>query len=222
MNVLSQGETLLIGSQEAIDALARKDTANIIVASDSHGSPSVLKSILMECGAFADALVFCGDGAADIMAMLAKLSAEEDTASCLPAVIAIVQGNCDTAEYRLHAHNDAIIKVPLYQVLCVCGHIVFCTHGHHFSLYSGTQQLEQAAAMQHASIILYGHTHIACARQEGNILLLNPGSCAKPRGGQPPCYAHILIKKDSEKLIPTFHKITGTKSICFIPDSVQF
>ena len=62
MNALEQDSSLLIGSAQDIESLARKDSAEIIVASDSHGGGAQLLGILTECGRQADAFIFCGDG----------------------------------------------------------------------------------------------------------------------------------------------------------------
>ena len=72
MNTLLQDESLLIGSREEIQKLATKDSARILVVSDSHGAYSNLLLILRQFGVASDALVFCGDGICDISKLISN------------------------------------------------------------------------------------------------------------------------------------------------------
>src|SRR5574344_2087588 len=99
MNSLIQDTSLLIGTHEAIAALAKKESASILVLSDSHYASSILYRIIKERGPRNDAIVFCGDGMSDIAAIIEKAATEEAFSYCMPAVISIVEGNGDADRY---------------------------------------------------------------------------------------------------------------------------
>lgn len=217
MNSLNQGRTLLIGSSESISALAKKDSAVVLVVSDSHGFSSVLSRIIQQRGSHCDALIFCGDGMSDITSCVEQASVDKEFAATLPPVIAIVEGNGDADRYPYinpeHYDNPKAplykeFKVPLTQSLTVAKHILFVTHGHRYSLLSGTDALALEAKKAKAELILYGHTHIALAEQKDGALMLNPGSCTRPRGGQQPCFAEVLVTAKSDFFGYQFFQVT--------------
>ena len=220
MNTLEQGESLLIGSNEAIGELAQKNESLILVASDSHGASGMLQYVLREWGGASDALVFCGDGAGDVCSLLSAARGDETLARLIPPVIALVPGNNDPGRYPLWDRLQ--IGVPLNQTLTASGHTLFITHGHRFSLYNGTAYLTNEALSQGAGLVLYGHTHIALAECSTGLLTLNPGSCARPRGGLPPSFMTLKLKKGSAYQDYTFYRITGAKSIPFKPEPRGF
>ena len=110
------------------------------------------------------------------------------------------------------------IKVPLTQLMTVCGHRIFITHGHRFCLYNGTKPLAAAAQAERAELVLYGHTHVALGEKSNGILTLNPGSCARPRDRQLPCFAVLSIKKNSLGFGYMFYEVSGTKSRLYAPE----
>ena len=77
--------------------------------------------------------------------------------------------------------------------------------------------MANAAIEAGAEIVVYGHTHIALAGRSQTIQIFNPGSCARPRGGQPPSFAVLKVKKDSPKFDYTFFRLLPRKSEPFIP-----
>lgn len=227
MNSLTQDESKLLGSPQAISALAESDSATLLVISDSHGAYQNLFFILNECAGRCDALVFCGDGISDMLSLLEHAADEERFSEIIPPVVGFVEGNNDAdiypmknpawnADHSLDYHVQ--IKIPLTQTFKVCGHTVFVTHGHRHSLYTGTESLCMAAQKHHAGIALYGHSHVALAEQTGTVLALNPGSCSRPRAAQPPCYALLSLKKNSDVYDYTFYAIRAEGSRPFIPD----
>lgn len=243
MNSLERDESLLIGAGSAIEALARKEEATILLASDSHGADRLLYYILREWGEQSDAFVFCGDGIGDVCNILSASQEDEAIARCLPPVIALVEGNNDADRYPMRnpalgssdtaasgRHGYAAGKLPYYielaiplnQTLTVCDHRFFITHGHRFSLYNGTISMVNEAVSQGAQTVLYGHTHLAMAECASGLLTLNPGSCARPRGGLPPSFLILKVKKSSDTVDYTFYRITGTKSEPFNPEPLYF
>ena len=214
-----QDKSLLLGTKSDISALAKKESASLLIVSDTHGASDVLFFILKECGSLCDALIFCGDGLSDI-ALLADYALNDAwLLGSVPPVIAFVQGNNDAPQYSIKAlctnqHKEEKVEyknviVPKDQTLTAAGHKIFLTHGHNYALYSGTFPLAKKALSQKANLAFYGHTHVARAEYYGHLLLLNPGSCALPRRGQLPCYARVLLKKDSLDFSYTFRAITS-------------
>mgnify|MGYP002620168108 CR=1 FL=1 len=193
MKDFRQNSSLTIASPQALTELSQKEEATALVISDSHGYAAQIFFAVKEAGKNCDALFFCGDGMSDLCLLLQKAGEDESLAECIPPVICFVEGNCDTEYYPV---KDGLIRVPLTQTVQIAGHTVLCTHGHRFSLYAGTTALENAAQRNEADIVLYGHTHIAQSMQQGQLLIANPGSCAKPRGGQPNCYALLKVRKN--------------------------
>lgn len=56
----------------------------------------------------------------------------------------------------------------------------------------------QKALELNTKVMVYGHTHIATISEEGELLIINPGSPTLPRGGMPPSVA--LLDTEKEKL----------------------
>lgn len=223
MNSLKQDKSNLIGSEKDIKALAKKDNAKILVVSDSHGNYHTLQHILQKKGETCDALVYCGDGTADVASCLKKAIEDEEFAKNIPPVISIVEGNGDSDMYPFS--NPAYSKnkktpvyieysIPITQTLEAAGHKIFSTHGHRFCLsdfdskYSSFETLENAAKKEGADIICYGHTHIALAQETPSALILNPGSCTRPRGGQLPSFAIINLIKNISYYSYAFFEVT--------------
>ena len=200
MNTLLQDESLLIGSREEIQKLATKDSARILVVSDSHGAYSNLLLILRQFGVASDALVFCGDGICDISKLISNAVDEAEIKAIIPPVIGIVEGNNDADLYPVrNVLSDEPYyvqwKVPIFNVLEACGQRIFFTHGHRNSLYLGTGEIISAAKKSNCKIALHGHTHIA-AEKLGEVFTINPGSCFRPRGGQKPSFAMLNLTKN--------------------------
>lgn len=218
MNALLQDTSFLIGSPQDIDALAGKTCAEIVVVSDSHGAEAQLLGILAACGRQADALVFCGDGMSELCSIMNQAAAQPEINALLPPVIAAVQGNNDISCYPLQTDGGCTrLKIPLTQTMRVCGHTLFITHGHHFTLYGSMQELSMMALKSGADTVLYGHTHVAAAEYTNSVLLLNPGSCVLPRGGQPPCYTRLRLKNGRVPPEFTFFRIQGQQHVPYVP-----
>ena len=63
----------------------------------------------------------------------------------------------------------------------VCGHRIFLAHGHRYGVHGGTWRIVEAAKELGADIAVYGHTHVPDYGKEEGVLVINPGSIAKPR-----------------------------------------
>ncbi len=107
-------------------------------------------------------------------------------------------------------------------MLTVCGHRILVTHGHKYPIYNGTQTLKYRGQEEQASLVLYGHTHVALSEYFCNILILNPGSCASPRAGQRPCFALIDLKQGTSMHQVQFMELTQQASKPYIPKVTPF
>ena len=182
---ISQHKENIIGSHTAIAALEKKDHARLLVISDSHGRYPIFESIVRGFGAECDALVFCGDGVSDIATLLYKQKSEPKLAKCIPPVIAAVRGNCDPFSYPLDKGSLYFSEMLEFTVN---GRGILLTHGHNQGVDYGVENLGLEMQVSGCKLAFYGHTHIA--REE------NPGSCARPRGGQPAGFAIATVEKD--------------------------
>ena len=125
------------------------------VMADSHGQRSMVQKTLKRMGKV-DMLFHLGDRYGDLMA---------------PGVICL-KGNCDF-------ERDA----PLDWTGTIDGISVYATHGHLYGVKSGPDRLLAAAQQNGWQLVLYGHTHIPDQFTQGDMVLVNPGSLAYPRGG---------------------------------------
>jgi putative phosphoesterase len=106
-----------------------------------------------------------------------------DRLSTIAPVVA-VHGNDDTA--------DAQRELPYQQLLAIAGLRIVLTHAHYPDRAQELEsrkndawapKLERRAAIGQragASIVVFGHTHVAMSLQHGDVLLVNPGAIAAP------------------------------------------
>ena len=82
-----------------------------------------------------------------------------------------VRGNCD------HCSDE-----PDDRFLDLHPAKIWMTHGHLYGVKSGIVQLRHAALDKGANIALFGHTHKAFFCDEGNLIIMNPGTPNKSYG----------------------------------------
>ena len=88
----------------------------------------------------------------------------------------------DVEVIKVAGNNDwPGTNLPDYETLDIAGHTVLLTHGHIFGVNFGRQKLAQAAKDVGADIAVYGHTHVAENTVIDGVMILNPGSIARPR-----------------------------------------
>lgn len=90
-----------------------------------------------------------------------------------------VRGNCE-AEV-----DQMVLEFPVlaeYMVLFHGSTAIYATHGHVYNE-------KNLPPMKAGDVLLHGHTHVLRAEKKGDILILNPGSVAIPKDGNPPTYA---------------------------------
>ena len=213
---LSQQAEFAIGSPNAIEALAKKENASLLVVSDSHGRGDILRAIIERFGENKDALIFCGDGIGDLCSCLEATKKNKKLAKAMPPVVAFARGNGDYPDFPF---GDGEITVPLHQVLKVAGMTIMVTHGHAEGAYYGLGRMNQVALENQADAVFYGHTHIASRQEEDCTFFINPGSCSHPRGGQPPSFAVVQIPGGQERFETVFFSIVLTLAdgLDFVP-----
>jgi len=190
MNAMVQHSSGLLGSAEAIDALAASESATVLVVSDTHGHYEVLESVIREFGPACSALLFTGDGMWDIVQYIENSQESEKLRAAMPPVVAFVSGNGDGEQYRvsLPPVGDAddnpgySLSVPSRQIVRAAGYAIFVAHGHRHSVDVSLDILVDSAHAMNCDIAVYGHTHVSMAEQFSHILALNPGSLSRPRG----------------------------------------
>ena len=92
-----------------------------------------------------------------------------------------VRGNCD-AEV-----DQMVLEFPImadYAVLVLNGITFFATHGHLFDQ-------EHRPPMKAGDVLVHGHTHLLTAEPLDDCYLINPGSIALPKGGNPYTYGML-------------------------------
>jgi uncharacterized protein len=147
----------------------------ILVLSDSHGSPSIIGTIVRQELPF-DELLFCGDGIHDI------------ESADLPKsfIINYVAGNIDRLHGKL-ADETALIETS--------GIRIFASHGDLFSVKNTLSIITREGTNRGADLVVFGHTHNPFFSNKSRPALLNPGSV---KNG---CYATIEIQKGKMKCV---------------------
>lgn len=146
---------------------------NLLVISDTHGRPDRIREALNRQVCRPDALIFLGDGLADL-------------ARCDTGTVPVysVRGNCDAFTFFDPS------PPPEERLLEFVGFRILMTHGHNLMVKRGLSAAARYAASRSADLFLYGHTH--AAREEripaGSLLgdlrtvkplvLFNPGAAS--------------------------------------------
>lgn len=223
MNRFTQEGTYLFGSFNDVRQLKEKEDAVILIISDTHGNYGNLRGILKQFGSECDALIFAGDGISELAAAADEGFDNKDFQKFIPPVIAAVEGNNDQDSFSFRNYLSespyySEAKIPLTQCFTVCGHNIFVTHGHRFSLYDGIDRIVDAAIENEAEIVVFGHTHIAMeCLYSGNVRVVNPGSCSLPRGSQPATFALMRLKKNQRIFEIVFYEFIATGSRPYSP-----
>ena len=152
-----------------------------IVISDSHGRYERISTV-MDMHRDADALIFLGDGIADL---------DRADAYSRGMTVFAVRGNCDGQSF-LHKS-----KAEEEMTLCFEGYKMFLLHGHTRGVKYSLENAMYAASERGADILLYGHTHDPLEKyvpSENTLLskplyIFNPGSLGASGDG----WAHFGI-----------------------------
>ena len=191
---IAQETHYLIGTKQALSNLENKDHARLLVISDSHNRYITFKNIVLQFGKTCDALIFCGDGIGDLVHLLSETLINEELKNSTPSVIAFARGNGDPSSYPLNMKES--IYVPNSQILKVNGRNFLIVHGHREEIDYGMENLGLAMQLADCKTAFYGHSHIAKEENIDGYKFVNPGSCARPRGGQPAGFAIATVEKN--------------------------
>lgn len=216
MNELTQLENGIIGSQNALNELAAKQNARILLVSDSHGRREILEAIIRHSGKNCDALIFTGDGAGDFTDCLEKAHEDSNFMQAIPSIAVAVRGNNDASTYPSPVLGK--ISIPQSVLLSAAGYKIYAVHGHLQHVYYGTANMEAEAAALGADIAVFGHTHYP-EEFYGKVYIANAGSCALPRRLSKPGFA--IISLTAQEIQTVFYKMeihSGVKFVPYIPE----
>lgn len=94
-----------------------------------------------------------------------------------------VYGNCDIGADTISAERTLEID----------GVVIFMAHGHRYSVKWDYNRILSRAQEENATVVLYGHTHVALVDYVQNKLVLNPGSISESRSSKSESYAILNI-----------------------------
>lgn len=142
----------------------------IVVFSDSHGLWQPMQRVI-EQQKEAKLFIHLGDGLTEFKEIMAQYPNREYWC---------VRGNCDFSAQEELTVSSWVKDVKL-----------LLTHGHHWSVKVGLEELKEEARQRQAKILLYGHSHVAQASYEDGLYILNPGSISRPKDSGRPSYGTI-------------------------------
>lgn len=148
-----------------------------LLISDTHGNNRKFLDIIQKHGQF-DMVFHMGDAYGD----------EEFFKRNAGCPVEVVAGNNES--YGSKLPKDIEIEVEGYKILI--------THGHNYSVNSGTERIRWAGRERGVDIVMFGHTHVPLIdREDGDVILVNPGSLTFPRqdGWQP---TYIIMEIDDK------------------------
>ena len=140
------------------------------VISDSHGGMIGVEYALRIAGRV-DAWIHLGDFWSDSRWL---------AAAGVP--VYYVRGNCDIAS---DAEWERVIELG--------GAKIFATHGHMYQAGQNPYKVVLRARELGCNVALYGHTHRPELSNEGDVLLVNPGSTSRPAIGSDTSIAVLTI-----------------------------
>jgi hypothetical protein len=146
----------------------------ILIVSDTHGKHENLIAVLERVQPV-ELMIHLGDaqGCEDYIGELAGCPLE------------IVAGN-----------NDFFSSLPREKELTLGNYRVLLTHGHHYYVDSGIEDVMREASARNFDIVMFGHTHRPVIEYGKNVIAINPGSLSYPRQeGKRPSYIVMEIDK---------------------------
>ena len=132
----------------------------IAIISDTHKnqrSIDIAKKHIKEANT--DIIIYLGDCIEDVEHFKEEFNGK----------IYAVEGNCDNLN-----------KYPKEDILEVNGKKIYFTHGDLYGVKHGLDNLRLKGKAVGADIVLFGHTHQPLKEEKNGMLLMNPGSIAKP------------------------------------------
>ncbi|MFY4774680.1 metallophosphoesterase [Metabacillus sp. RGM 3146] len=148
----------------------------VLIMSDSHGLTDEVAEICRRHKEEVSAVIHCGDS---------ELAANDPVIQDM----LIVKGNCD---YDARLPEEIIHDAGGYRFLIV--------HGHLHSIKTTLMNVKYRADEENASIICFGHSHIAGAELVDGKLYINPGSIRLPRLRNVKTYAILELDEKTAEL----------------------
>ena len=133
------------------------------VISDTHGDLAAMRRAVTTIG-YVDCWLHAGDYSKDRF-FLADLTGIK---------VYAVKGNCD-----FHEEETALLD----EYITIENTKIWLTHGHNYEAKNREVELAWWAKQYEANVVVYGHSHIPYNNYIDNILIFNPGSPFRPRGG---------------------------------------
>ncbi|ARK31640.1 metallophosphoesterase family protein [Halalkalibacter krulwichiae] len=154
-----------------------------LIISDSHGWTHELKTIIDRHRNQVDVIFHCGDS---------ELSENDEALKG----VNVVRGNCDFGD-----------DFPEELIESVGGVTFFVAHGHHYNVKMTYVPLSYRAEEHQANVTCFGHSHVATAFMENEVLYINPGSIRLPR--QHPQGTYCICEYDEKEISVTFFNTHG-------------
>lgn len=150
----------------------------ILVISDTHGRCQMLERILKKIQPI-DRLIHLGD----------YENQDAYIKSIAGCPVDFVAGN-----------NDYFSTQPRVKFLEIGKHYVMLTHGHRYRVNYELETIKEAAILEGADIVLFGHTHVPVLDlTDDRIWAVNPGSLSLPRQeGAIPSFLIMEVDQDNE------------------------
>ena len=164
------------------------------VISDTHGGLKSWKEITAGVFAEVDLILHAGD--VFYHGVRNPLPEQYDTASLVQEInqcktpLIICKGNCDSDV------DQVVVDLPIQSPYVVCqfdGLRILVHHGHLFA----DEDIVRLASRWQFGLCISGHTHLPRLERRENVVFLNPGSPALPKGDGIPTIA--LIQTAEEK-----------------------
>ena len=150
-----------------------KDEMRIGVISDTHGVKKAMDRVILDAGKV-DLWLHAGDYSQDAPYLEAKTGVP----------VYAVCGNCDVYEDR----------GPVELVTKLEGTTLAMVHGNRYVSRSRWDNLIYWGQEKNAQVVVFGHIHTPVNEVIDGILVINPGSAAKPRGDVP-TYGILTLEK---------------------------
>lgn len=167
-----------------------------LIFSDSHCRTELMENLIIKYKPVINGIIHLGDCTEDV-------SNISDMCNGIPV-------------YQVRGNNDFDNEFPSERTIDICGHRIFMTHGHRQKVYYNTDFLYYSALQNGSDIALFGHTHVPYLKNEGGIIIMNPGSISLPRNGTGKTFGFLTFengKTEAAIMLADNKNITKTSSL---------
>ncbi len=144
------------------------------ITGDTHGNMQAMRKIL-QFAPPVDLWLHTGDHATDANLMQHATGIETVR----------VRGNCDLVD-------DGALYDEYRELE---GFKLWLTHGHKYIEHNVKADMGYWAHQLGQDIMVFGHTHEPLCENYDGVLLINPGSPSRPRGGSVACFAVLTLER---------------------------